>query len=256
MRLLHFGAVSGPLFRCAACGHHFLGTTEEVHSLIEETYAHDYVGHRVDPVFAERAYQAWVKDVRPLASGKRLLDVGCGNGQFLQIVTEDGYDCEGIELSAEAVEHCRALGLHASTTNFLTGIFEHPFNIITMWDVVEHLHDPKRFIERSRELLSPGGLLVLKIPGFELGAMAAVRVVPRLAKSLLGAPDHVQYFNHRSLTTLLERTGFGDMTWFRSRDFRSKPDTTSMKRRASRAITKAVGVLGGARNLFLAAKVA
>ena len=96
----------------------------------------------------------------------RLLDIGSGLGYFLKIAQDDGWEVEGIEPRPEAVKYCfENFGIKAHE-GFLENFESKPgkYDVITLWDVLEHVSDHIRFIERSIELLAPGGILVLAIP--------------------------------------------------------------------------------------------
>ena len=79
------GVLSSSIHSCRECSHRFLLTDEESHTLSEAAYTHDYTGFREDPVFAAKVAEALESDIKPLLPPPaRVLDVGCGNGAFLQ----------------------------------------------------------------------------------------------------------------------------------------------------------------------------
>lgn len=249
------GVLSSSIHSCRECSHRFLLTDEESHTLSEAAYTHDYTGFREDPVFAAKVAEALESDIKPLLPPPaRVLDVGCGNGAFLQAAIAAGYEAEGIDISEAAVSHCRGLGLSAQVVDFPNHDFPRKFDVIAMWDVVEHLRAPGEFIAHARSQLAPGGILLLKIPGFNGPTLWAVGAFKHLSKSILGAPNHVQYFNERSCQRLLERVGFQEIVWLRSRRFRSKPPTRSLTRLLSRTVSGALSRISGDHNLFVAAR--
>jgi 2-polyprenyl-3-methyl-5-hydroxy-6-metoxy-1,4-benzoquinol methylase len=96
----------------------------------------------------------------------RLLDVGSGLGYFLKIAQDDGWDVDGIEPRSAAVKYCyNNFGIKVHK-GFLEDFEKKPgtYQVITLWDVLEHVYDPLQFLERSIELLAPGGILVVAIP--------------------------------------------------------------------------------------------
>ena len=108
-----------------------------------------------------------VKRLSELISQRgRLLDIGSGLGYFLKIAQDDGWEVEGVEPRSEAVKYCyENFGIKAHE-GFLENFESKPgiYDVITLWDVLEHVSDHIRFIERSIDLLAPGGILVLAIP--------------------------------------------------------------------------------------------
>lgn len=143
----------------------------------------------------------------PLARGKRLLDVGAAYGFLVAAARDRGFDAIGVEPVPECAEFARrelAVEVRCGTVEEA----ELPlasFDVVTLFDVIEHLVDPARTLRRVHELLRPGGLLAV-----ETGDCEA------LLARLCGArwyfydpPQHVTFFSRASLTRLLLRSGFG-----------------------------------------------
>jgi 2-polyprenyl-3-methyl-5-hydroxy-6-metoxy-1,4-benzoquinol methylase len=163
----------------------------------------------VDPLYmAERdnrllTFRRVVRILGP-ASGRRLLDVGAYCGYFLEVARERGFEAEGLELSRWAAGHARLLGfpVHSEPLVKLARA-QNRYDVITMWDVLEHLPDPREEIEAARSLLSPGGRLYVST--IDTGSFSA---------RLLGArwpwlmDMHLVYFDRATLSALLEETGF------------------------------------------------
>lgn len=244
-----------PVRECTACSHHFLPTTDAEQHEIEASYGSGYAGFRNDPVFEATIRREIRERLAPaLPPGARVLDVGCGNGVFLSAAAAEGYRASGVDVSEESARLCRERGLDARAGDFLSMPLHGPYDAVTFWDVVEHLRDPAAFLARAREVLAPGGALVLKIPGFERGVFHPIRLAPRLAGVMLGAPSHIQYFNRRSLAALLARTGFGAVEWFPSFSFRSPPRPRNPLRGMALAAVRRLARAGGAGNLYLLAR--
>lgn len=251
------GRLPARIFGCRTCTHHFLPLTDEEQRRVDDHYDHDYAGYRQDPFFAARIRAEVADQLMPrIPAPARVLDVGCGAGEFMRAAAAAGYDVEGVDISEVAAEHCRTMGLQARAGDFLTMPFPGGYDIITMWDVMEHLSRPAAFLQRARELLAPGGIVVLKIPGIGPLTYRAVAVYPRLATTVLGAPGHQQYFTPRSLTALLGRTGFAEPEWLPAGAFRSKRPTTSLKKKVGRLLNRAVSRVAGNGNLYVAARLA
>ena len=147
--------VSTHIHACRACGHRFLRTSEDEQRQIESLYGHDYKGYVADPVFAARVRELLAACIVPRKPPPaRVLDVGCGNGEFLVAAKERGYDAEGIDVSEAAAAMVRKRGVRARAADFLTADLGGAFDVITMWDVVEHLRVPSAFLRRARALLA------------------------------------------------------------------------------------------------------
>ena len=105
-----------------------------------------------------------------------------------------------------------------------------------MWDVLEHLREPSKFLERARKLLKDEGWLVLKLPGFNPRTFDYIKLNSSLAGALLGAPDHIQYFTHKSLHHLLINCGFHNIKFYQRSSFRSKPKPKNINQKLKRTL--------------------
>jgi 2-polyprenyl-3-methyl-5-hydroxy-6-metoxy-1,4-benzoquinol methylase len=154
---------------------------------------------------------------RANAGGLHLLDIGCGNGSFLARAKKQGFVCEGIE-ACEALAGAVRNKLDCPVHNTLLSECDFPaesFDIVTMYDLVEHLQDPIRDIRRVHSWLKPGGILFLLTPNdnalFRRLTRTAFRWSFHVAQRPMRAlyyPHHLSYFTSRSLGALLEDAGF------------------------------------------------
>jgi len=139
----------------------------------------------------------------------RLLDIGCSTGLFLRLAVEAGWEAQGIEYSADSAEIARSTSsAHVVTGTLRPGTF-HPgtFDVVTMWDVIEHLPDPRESLRIAVELLAPGGMIVLKTPNCD-GLYPQVSLKFKSTLHFWGHPDppgHLFQFSVRTLTELLRR---------------------------------------------------
>ena len=137
-------------------------------------------------------------------AGRPLLDVGCHTGVFVEIATRHGWDAWGVEPSRWAVEQAQTRGLHVVQGTLETACLpEAHFDVVTMWDVIEHLTNPHGALQQVHRLLKPGGLTVVHTIDIE-----------SLFARLMGArwpwlmEMHIYYFSRRTLQTMLEECGF------------------------------------------------
>ena len=165
---------------------------------------------------AEKAGRNWTAErnagivLRRRAVPGRILDVGCASGAFLRAMLAHGWSGEGVEpstvqfaLAEEALAgRCR---LHQCSLQ--EAKLEGRFDVVSLWDVLEHVTDPLCFLRDCRERLVPGGLIVLNVP--DLDSIQA-RLLGRRWPLLLA--EHLNYFNLGSLRQCAERAGLAWLT--------------------------------------------
>ena len=245
-----------PLRRCQACGHAFLEV--EAPSTLEPIYNDHYAGFREDPVFRREASRVIREELMPLVPPPaRLLDVGCGNGEFLALARDAGYRATGIDISAAAVELCQQRGLDVRVGDLRSRqLFaaDERFDLITFWDVVEHLPDPISFLRRAHELLAARGSVLIKTPATSRASVRLAAAVPRLAGALLQAPSHVQFFAREHVDVLLRKVGFSEPRRLEARAMRSPARGGRLRRRFTRRLERAFQRAAGDGNILVVAR--
>jgi SAM-dependent methyltransferase len=107
------------------------------------------------------------KIVERYRTAGRLLDIGCATGNYLNELKRTGrWDVEGVEPSLSAADHARqrfGLTVHVGTMTDLN-LPAKTFDVATMWNVLEHVHEPVRDLHEAHRVLQPGGLLVFAVP--------------------------------------------------------------------------------------------
>jgi 2-polyprenyl-3-methyl-5-hydroxy-6-metoxy-1,4-benzoquinol methylase len=174
------------------------------------------LAHRLVPLFFPRHRVAFDTSVRHLPlphPNARLLDVGCGGGEFLVYARSVGWQVTGIEIDpvAAAIAAERGIEIIPTPLNEI-GWQPRTFEAVTMNHVIEHLHDPRETLREAHRILKPGGLLWVATPNID----SPLR--KRLGRSWRGleAPRHLVLFGKKALTRLIEESGFVHLSWPRT----------------------------------------
>jgi SAM-dependent methyltransferase len=181
---------AGRLVRCARCGLLYRDPlpAEGVRRHYDDVYRQDAVSEHIDRRRRE-LFRGFLDDVRPFGS-RRLLDVGCGSGEFLALAREHGWTADGIEISPQgaALARRRGLAVH-DTPGDLPG--DH-FDAVTLWNVVDFFLSPVEQMRTIHRVVAPGGLVFVRTPNavFQSAAWRLSRIVvwpPPLARLIADA---------------------------------------------------------------------
>lgn len=204
-----------PIVRCRGCGLVFVGSAprpEDLIALYDEGYWEDaaavgYGGYLAAETRKRRHYRGLLERIEAIAAPGTMLEVGCAYGYFLDEARRRGWRVRGLEPSPHAAAQARErFGLEV-----LSGpLAELPVepgscDAIALWDVIEHLPDPRETLERVHAWLREDGVLALSTGDF--GSLAA-RLHGR-DWSLMTPPWHQHYFSRGTMRRLLAATGFG-----------------------------------------------
>ncbi len=195
---------------CPDCGTIFLNPPLEA-SELGKFYDDFYYGpgHRrfkgevegMVPVF--RRFRA-KRVERLIPQGGAVLDVGCGRGVFLDILAKKGFRCLGTERSAPAAQNA------SKRIKVMVGDIENlalpaeSFDLVTFWQVLEHLNNPKAAIAETHRILKSGGRMLLQVPNPE--SLQARASGPYWFH--LDPPRHLHLFGLQCLDEMCARFGF------------------------------------------------
>lgn len=206
--------------RCQACGLGWVSPRREQDALLE-IYGDDgtywrstspktigYHDYRADEPLYLRTFRRRLEFV--LSGGPksgRALDVGCAAGFCMAAMRDLGFEAHGVEVSATIAGHARER--FGFDTVYIGTLESSPypdgsFDLITMWDVVEHVVDISGLLQKARALLAPGGLLVLETQ--DIDSRFARFLGPRWQH--YKHAEHLVHFTSSSLTRQLAETGF------------------------------------------------
>ena len=204
---------------CAACGFDVTSPQPSIET-IGAYYPEGYYGkpeeRRFPPLveaLQKLLYAQRVRMVESVAGRRRgrVLDVGCGRGLLLQAFHRRGWEVQGTELSDQAARYAREVAGVAVETGCVEDIKfpEAHFDVVTMWHVLEHVHDPRVVLAEVSRILKPGGVLLVGVPNFS-GFEA------RFFKDKwfhLDVPRHVTHLTKSMLKSVLSENGFQECRW-------------------------------------------
>ncbi len=139
-----------------------------------------------------------------------ILDVGCGNGFFLTQAQQRGWDVTGIEPSMQAAAYAQSQGLHVLCTTFddqSASTLDH-YDVIHLGDVLEHVPDPVAVLQRSFAQLNPNGLIAIGVPNEYTPIQKILHEDLDTRPWWVAPPHHINYFDEKTLSSLLTRCGF------------------------------------------------
>ncbi len=212
------------LVRCPACRLVFQDPPPD-EALLERAYYHDEAFSRallgeLRQTTLDRAHEklAPLRAAGVLRPGLRVLDVGASSGAWMEVALGEGLEAVGVELGAATAAAARARGLDVRTGTLaqaLDGLGDARFDLITFWDVLEHLPDPRHELRLARGLLAPGGHVAVTFPNVE-GLYP--RLTYRLLRRVTGVwehpelPVHLYDFSPRTARRMLEAVDYEVLT--------------------------------------------
>lgn len=213
--LIERADIQGDFVKCQTCGLIFQNprpTLQEIGQYYPPEYE-SYADHSFDqniPWLLKKAYAYGIKKRTRVVTRKkktgRILDVGCATGSFLLGMKElPGWDVFGVEINPHAANIARENQLDVFTGTLEDAQFPNAgFDAVTLWDVLEHLHDPNSSISEIHRILKPDGILVIRVPNI------ASRDAKWFGSTWAGwdSPRHLFVFSPDTLSKMLEDNGF------------------------------------------------
>lgn len=209
------------LVRCRDCGLEYVDPRPDERE-IGACYGSDYFSTRDDRGYnnyfsdevrgeVERVFELNLRDLgffefeKNLSGPRRCLDVGCAAGYFVAMMDGRGWDASGIDVSEPCIDAAQKSGLSVMRGSYLQQQYESPFDMITLWATIEHLHHPEFFIRKIYRDLAEGGMLFI----------STCRTGGLNFKQLKGAkwrfynfPEHLCFFSIKNIHRLLKQEGF------------------------------------------------
>lgn len=198
------------MYKCSQCGLYYLSPSPDD---MDKFYNDSFYGAGSNK--ASRAFRLSQRIFQYLRAqivlkhkrGGKLLDIGCGDGEFLMKMRALGFDVAGMEFSDSGAQVAgQKLGMEIFHGDMESKKLEKlaPFDVITLWHVLEHTPNPREVLNSARNLIADDGILAIGLPNAE-------SVQSRLFRNNwfhLDIPRHIVHFTLESINGLLEEEGF------------------------------------------------
>jgi len=211
------------LFRCENCSFIFVHpapSAGELASFYGEQYFQNpafnsqdqanYFGYDIyidDKANIQQKFMKCLRLLKGFREKGRLLDVGCATGFFLELASQMEYEAMGVEISNFASKYgLEKLGVNILNKELRAAQFQdESFDIVTLWDVIEHFPDPRSELIEINRILVKGGIIGIITP--DIGALLP-RMLGKHWLELKRVPEHLSFFSRFSLRGFLRRCGF------------------------------------------------
>jgi len=196
--ILNDRGISLEVFQCSGCGLVQLNNTPVPY--FREVIRAAAISEEMK-TFRERQFTDFTQ--RFSLSGKKVVEIGCGRGEFLAIMAQCGADAYGIEYSEDSVAYCTKNGLKVARgfiQSAADGLADAPFDAFFILNFLEHLPDPSLTIRGIINNISSGAVGLVEVPNFDM------ILRNRLFSEFIS--DHLFYFTRDTLCTTLQLNGF------------------------------------------------
>lgn len=199
------------MIRCNQCGLVYVNPRPTSELLIKMYNDYHQRGNKDEHTWAKlmegnlRETAGFLNKVFP-AKGK-ILDVGCGYGHFIEIMSGSGWTAAGIEPSARLIDYTKRKGLNVVETTIDDAVLpEKSFDAVTAFYVLEHIFDPLSALRKIFMLLKPGGVVILRVPH----TTPIVKLLDffGIKNDLYDMPFHLYDFSPKTVKLLLDKAGF------------------------------------------------
>ncbi len=192
------------LVKCKSCGMVFCEPVPSVEELNAYYKTYAYENNFYSPITKQR-YLELLEVFEKYRKTNKILDIGCGNGFFLETAKEQGWDVYGTEYSEKAIEIIQQKGIKSIKGELNINDFNNDmFDVITSFEVIEHINNHIDEIKKIKTLLRVGGAFYITTPNFN----SLSRYLLKEKWNIIGYPEHLAYFTSKTLNKLLTDNNF------------------------------------------------
>ena len=193
------------LVKCEKCGFVYMEKIPTIEDLNSHYETYSYSSEQYLSPLTIESYNVLLDEFEKYRKTNKILDVGCGRGFFLTQAKKRGWEVYGTEYSPKAVELCASNGIDMKTGKLSTDLFNiKDFDIITSFEVLEHINNPNEELKHINNLLRKGGLFYCTTPNFN----SLLRYYLKADYNIIEYPEHLCYYVKKTLNSLVEQNGF------------------------------------------------
>jgi len=193
------------LNKCEFCGLAFDSRKPSNEELKNYYQRYSYSKLRPCPSATAQSFLNLINEFRKYRKNGNILDIGCGQGDFLFEAQKHGWKTFGSEYSDSAISLCRNRGLNVVKEPISLFSFGNmKFDVITSFEVIEHIQTPNEFLETARSLLRPGGIFYFTTPNFN----SILRHLEGSKFAIICYPEHLCFYSKKTIRHLSEKNGF------------------------------------------------
>ena len=191
------------LLKCRSCGFVFcrqIPSDEELQAHYKKYPRND----KISPITIKR-YNELLDYFERSRKTNNMLDIGCGDGYFLKEAMKRNWQVYGVEFTSEAIDICVSKGIrmHAGVLNE-SNYSKEQFDVVTSFEVIEHINNPIDEMEKINRLTRKGGLFYVTTPNFN----SVSRNILKEKWNIIEYPEHLSYYTTSTLCKLAKENGF------------------------------------------------
>lgn len=195
------------LVKCTKCGLIYLNprpSKKDLYKFYPKKYYDSSLG-LIEKKFVEYLSKQKILDMEKFKQKGKILDIGCGEGNYLLQMKSEGYEVSGIDVSPGACNIARKKKLKVYCGELKKHHFPNKtFDIITLWHVFEHLYNPSETLKEIRRILKDDGILIMETPNINCFSF-------KIFKGYhfhLDSPRHLHHWSKHSMELILNKNGF------------------------------------------------
>ena len=138
----------------------------------------------------------------------KILDIGCGVGELIDVFKDNDWDCDVVELNPAAIKWLESRGHNVHEVHFADFNTNNKYDVIMAWNVIEHVLDPKDFVKKAYELLKPGGIFISEVPNGNSLLVDYCRNTGKDPLRILQGEQHIMLYSVEAYEDLHLKSGF------------------------------------------------